>query len=370
MPSFCAHYDRGHCRSCSWIERDYGEQLLAKEAAIRAGLGGRVRLETAFASVPQGFRNRAKMSVTGTSAAPIIGLTGESELDQGRELLDCPIHHPRLNELITALPAWIARQGIAPYQIQARVGELKGLIAFYSPGSREMYLRLILRSESAIPAIRAGLAELSLEFPDLVCISVNLQPIPHAILEGPQEIVLTQRKSIHHRVGHLALKLAPQAFVQTNVDVATELYATSARWIAERPDSRMMELYCGQGAFSFFAAPHVSAALGIEINADAVATAQATARELGFQHIEFRTADATRVGHEINGFRPDLILVNPPRRGVGADGVKLILESGVERVIYSSCSIESLARDAASLQGNYRIQRARLFDLFPHTAHF
>src|SRR4051794_3228453 len=124
MATFCAHYDRGRCRSCSWIERSYDAQIAAKEAKLREALGdwlagavpgaqaqapGMPVWEPSVASSPRAFRNRAKMVVTGTTEAPIIGLTGQGELDAGRELLDCPIHHPRLNELIAALPDYIRR---------------------------------------------------------------------------------------------------------------------------------------------------------------------------------------------------------------------------------------------------------------------
>jgi 23S rRNA (uracil747-C5)-methyltransferase len=382
--SFCTYFNANRCGSCQWIEKDYGRQIREKEERIRAklGLAEDFRMESPALSASEGFRNRAKMTVTGTASDPVIGLPGASttdlgRLDEGRELLDCPIHHPKLNELFNLVKAFITRFGIVPYRMGERRGELKGLIAFYSPDSQEMYLRFVLRSRASVRAIEKMLPELQRSLPELTCISVNLQPIPHAILEGAEEIILTERKWIRHRLGPVELKLAPQAFVQTHVEGATRLYETAARWIAEagtpaHPVERMLELFCGQGAFSFFAQASVQNVLGIEINADAIRAAQETAQERGFRHLRFKVADAMRVAEEIAEFAPDLILVNPPRRGLGG-GVELIAKAAPPNFIYSSCSIETLAQDLKVLRAQipaYRVKKVQLFDFFPHTAHF
>jgi 23S rRNA (uracil747-C5)-methyltransferase len=386
-PSFCAYFNEGRCASCSWIELAYPAQLAAKEARIRDALDPLsptpLALEPSIGSAPRGFRNRAKLVVTGTVDEPIIGLAGDvaagTALDQGRELLACPIHHPALNALIGELPAFIRLARLAPYRIAERQGELKGLIAFHSPGTGETYLRFVLRSQECVSRLRKHLPSLLARFPSLTCVSANLQPVPHAILEGPEEIFLTEASSISHCLGPVPLRLAPQAFTQTHLEVATQLYATAARWIAELEPRRMLELYCGQGAFSFFAARALAAAgslsrlHGIDLNAAAVAAAQATAREQGFAHLSFACLDAARgegaVADEIARFAPDLILANPPRRGL-ADGVRLLEAERPAHFIYSSCSIHTLATDLARLAPLYAIRRAQLFDMFPHTPHF
>lgn len=371
MTSFCSHFNQRRCGSCQWIESAYPSQLERKEKTIREALAflGSVPLEKSVGSPTEGFRNRAKMTVTGALENPVIGLQGESDLDEGRELLDCPIHHPKLNEMLALLPELIRDYRLSPYKIRERRGELKGLIAFYSPLSDQMYLRFVVRSKESVARIKKLVPILQEKFPALACISANIQPIPHAILEGPEEIILTERKYIDHQLGPIRLKLAPQAFVQTNVTVATELYRTAARWVAEIHPARMLELFCGQGAFSFFSAESADQLLGIELNPDAVQAANETAREMRLNHLEFKAADAGKVAAEIEEFAPDLILANPPRRGLG-ESLALIERYAPPRFLYSSCSIETLASDLKKLASLYRLNRARLFDLFPHTAHF
>jgi 23S rRNA (uracil747-C5)-methyltransferase len=327
------------------------------------------------------------MMVSGSTASPVIGLLGEEDLDQGREILDCAIHHPRLNELIGALPELIRDHSLEPYRIKDRKGELKGLIAYYSPESRQMYLRFVLRSQAQLAKVEAMLPRLQAAFPDLVCVSANIQPVPHAILEGPEEIFLTERKTIDHRIGSLRVKLAPQAFVQTNFKVASLLYETAAGWIGEalsgpgdpanpsnpanpgNPCKKMLELFCGQGLFSFFAHGRVGEALGVELNEDAVHTARATARELGITNLDFKAMDASEVSDEVAAYAPDLVLANPPRKGMGR-GIDLILKCLPAHFIYSSCSIDSLSTDLRKIADSYRLRRVQLFDMFPHTQHF
>ena len=375
MPSFCSYFNSNLCRSCESIEDEYPKQIQRKEEVLQEALCffPLPRLEPSVRSPIQGFRNRVKMMVTGTVQDPVIGLTGKESLDEGQELLECPIHHPKLNELMQAMPEFIRDYQLIPYQIQERKGELKGLIAFYAPGENEttgqMYLRFVLRSKECVSRIQKLFPALQARFPHLQVVSANLQPIPHAILEGPEEIFITQKKTIDYRLGAYTLQLSPQAFVQTNTVVATQLYQTAARWVEESKSEKLLELFCGQGAFSFFSASFVQEAIGIEINEDAIKTANETAALLGLKHLRFIATDAAQMTHEMQAFSPDLILVNPPRRGLGKS-IEWIQKSQPKHLIYSSCAVDTLAMDLKKLESTYRVKKIQLFDLFPHTEHF
>lgn len=371
MSTFCAAFDTHRCRSCEWLELSYDEQLRKKEERVRRELGflGDFTLDPSVGSEPQAFRARVKMSVTGTLEKPVIGLLGEDALDEGRELLDCPIHHPELNALLSALPEFIREHRLTPYRIAERTGELKGLIAFRSPGSGEMYLRFVLRSKDGVARIKKGLPFLQSRFPSLTVVSANLQPIPHAILEGKEEIVLTANTTIEHRLGRFSLRLSPQAFVQTNPDVAHRLYQRAAELVGQSGARSLVELYCGQGAFSFYAAERIATGLGIELNADAVRTANETAGRLGFSHLRFEAADAASVTRLLRQAAPDIVLVNPPRSGLRG-AAEMIVAQSPQHLIYSSCEITTLAHDLRKFLPEYRVRRVGIFDLFPHTEHF
>lgn len=364
MKTFCSYYNESQCKSCDLIESSYPEQIALKQKVLSQSLKG---LEApdflpTITSRQTHFRNKAKLIVSGNLEGPVIGILGS-------ELLHCPLHLNKINELLPALKTFITQARLVPYDIASKSGELKGIIIFHSEETGESYLRFILRSKEALDRIKKHHLSLLESFPHLKCLSVNIQPVPHAILEGEEEIFITERTSILHRLGDITFRLGPRAFVQTNQVVALSLYRTAASWIKESHHKKFMELYCGQGAFSFFAAPYVENGLGIEINEDAVKVAQESAKEFNLTQLSFKSADAGSVGDNIKNFSPDVILVNPPRRGLDK-ALKVLMDNQPKMIIYSSCNHETLIQDLNELKNGYKISRIQIFDMFPNSSHF
>lgn len=370
MNTFCSYYNQGICSSCSRIELPYPDQIELKNEKLTKLLDQFTPFELLppVQSTNTYFRNKAKFTVTGTMENPVIGLTGEMDLDQGREILDCPLHHPLINQLVHEMGDFIRLCRLKPYQIKSREGELKGII-IYASESKEMYLRLILRSKESLDRIKKHLSHLKTKFPQLSCLSANIQPIPHAVLEGDEEYFFTPQHYIHHQMGEVSMNLHPQGFVQTNQSVARQLYSTAAAWTKEVSPGSFVELFSGQGAFSFFIQKYVKSALGVEINKEAVERANQTAQEMNWSHLKFVAEDAAKVKDLVVKFSPDLILVNPPRRGMG-QAIEILKEVKSRYFIYSSCNAETMAQDIKQLKDNFRIRKVQLFDMFPHTDHF
>lgn len=371
MKTFCAYYNQGTCRSCEMISIDYDDQIRLKEENLIKELNPLQfpQLLPTVTSSPAQFRNKVKLSVTGTSDNPIIGLLGEDNFDAGREILNCPLHLKKINEVLPKIKMFITLAKLIPYQISSKNGELKGLIIFFSEKSSEMYLRFVCRSKESMTRIQKYLPSLMTEVSELKSVSMNIQPTPHAILEGEEEISLTANASINYHLAHLKLTLNPKAFTQTNQQISEKLYATAANWISDLKIDKFLELFCGQGAFSFFSAPFIQEGLGIEINSSAVIQANETAQNLNLHHLHFKCADAQNVLDDIKKFNPSLLLVNPPRRGLG-ESIQIIKDQRPPFIIYSSCSYQTLAKDLKTLDAFYQIKKIQIFDMFPHTAHF
>lgn len=222
--------------------------------------------------------------------------------------------------------------------------------------------------------------------------SVNVQPVHQAVIEGPEEIVLADaslglgdrllmRLSLpeteHRPARELPLLLPTRSFFQTNTAVAEALYATAAEWshdltgtggTASRP-AEVWDLFCGVGGFGLALADQSRQVRGVEVSAPAIDGAREAARLMGLRpgEVDFAAGDA-RVLDPAAGAVRDLLVVNPPRRGIGADLAGRIEASGTPRVLYSSCNPVSLAKDLARMP-SLRVRRARLFDMFPHTNH-
>ena len=407
----CQLHDASLCRSCPNLDLPLAQQLQLKQSAVQATLAGQVEARAwlePFASAPSQFRNKAKLAVSGTTHAPVLGLV--DRFDNGTDLTSCPLH---VNEIKAALPPLtraITRMGLQPYSIVKRHGELKHVLVTASANGQLM-VRFVLRSTAQLPAIRKGAPRLQSELPGLRVLSVNIQPRPAAILEGEREIILSQDSTldmplylpklgadgvvVNNKKSVLPLVLPPQSFFQTNSDVAAGLYAQARAWARDyaggqagvltgepgaggaHPDATqssqsIWDLYCGVGGFALALAQPGAQVLGVEVSAPAIDGARAAAARLGLTspQVRFEAGDASVLdasGQVYGHDKPDLLVVNPPRRGIGELAAS-IEGSGIKRVLYSSCNPASLAKDL-EVMSSYRVRRARLFDMFPYTNH-
>ncbi|HWU23102.1 MAG TPA: 23S rRNA (uracil(747)-C(5))-methyltransferase RlmC [Nocardioides sp.] len=358
----CRHFAVGECRSCAWLGQPYAEQLAAKDRAVRSVVAAGEWLPPQ-ASVLAGFRNKAKLVVTGTADAPVLGILGPDR--DGVDLRDCGLYPASLQAVFPLLAAFIGRAGLAPYSVRERTGELKHLLVTESPDG-ELMVRFVLRSTEAEARIRKHLPGLLAELSRLRVVTLNLQPAPAAVLEGEREIVLTEADTLPMRVGDLTLHLRPRSFFQTNTAIAAALYRRAAGWVDEVAPASVWDLYCGVGGFALHAAAPGRDVVGIEISADAIASAERSRDEAGLPgRVRFEEGDAT--AYAAGRPAPDLVIVNPPRRGLGQ--LAADLEASAPRhVLYSSCNPETLARDLG-VMGGYRVVRGQLFDMFPQTGH-
>jgi 23S rRNA (uracil747-C5)-methyltransferase len=362
----CSYFDAGVCRSCTLMGVPYADQLARKDAHARdllAPYGDAVWLPP-VPSAEAGYRNKAKMVVSGTADAPTIGILDEA--GRGVDLRECGICAPGVRAALPVLADFITRTGIEPYSVPERRGELKYLLVTLSPDD-ELMVRFVVRTEAAVERIRARLGALLTALPAAVVVTANLQPEHKAVVEGETEIVLTPQSSLVMRVGGIPLRLRPQSFFQTNTAVAESLSAQVTEWVDAVAPSSVWDLYCGVGGFALNVAATGRRVVGVETSAEAVRSARATAAAAGLPQVAFRAGDATAFAL---GARtaPELVIVNPPRRGIGAELSGWLERSRVRSVVYSSCNPNSLAHDLARMP-SYRIRTGRVLDMFPQTGH-
>ena len=364
----CSYFVAGRCHSCSQLELPYADQLAAKQVvaarALGAGDGAGVRWLAPFASRESGFRNKAKMVAGGTSRQPTLGILDAA--GRGVDLRDCGLYPPGLHESLPVLADFVARAGLTPYDVPARTGELKHVIVTQSPEG-DLMVRFVLRSQEAVARIRKHLPDLERALPRLVVASVNLLPEHKAVGEGEHELLLTRQETLRMRVNGLDLYLRPQSFFQTNTEVAAALYRQAQAWVSELAPASIWDLYCGVGGFALHCAAPGRRVTGIETSREAVASAALSAREADLLGVAFEVGDATAFALAAREV-PDLVIVNPPRRGLGPDLCAWLEGSGVAHVVYSSCHAASLERDLASMP-SLRPRRAQVLDMFPHTTH-
>ena len=364
----CALFDAHRCHSCLWIKHPMAEQLSAKETALRQLLAGRSVAEWCppVYGAEQAFRNKAKMVVSGSVEKPILGIINCNGVPE--DLTACPLYPPSFQAVFAGLKPFIARAGLTPYNIERKRGELKYILLTESRSTGRFMLRFVLRSSQKLEQLRQALPSLLAQLPQLSVVSANIQPVHMAIMEGELEIPLTEEQALAENFNDVPLFILPQSFFQTHPEVASALYATARNWVRALPVNHMWDLFCGVGGFGLHCATPGMRLTGIEISAQAIACAQRSADLLGLSRIQFQALDSTSFALAQQDI-PDLVLVNPPRRGIGAALCDYLSQMRPAYILYSSCNAQTMARDIAQLAG-YQIARVQLFDMFPHTAHY
>lgn len=375
----CHHHAAFRCRSCTLLELPRVQQLRDKEAHARSLVDSPLWLPT-VAGAEAGFRNKAKMSVGGTAAEPTLGILDASFA--GVDLRDCGLHTPGLRSGLGVLASFVTRADLTPYDVARRRGELKHVLATESPDG-ELMVRLVMRSTALEARVRKHLPWLLAALPALRVLTINVQPEHKAVLEGDREIVLTPAATLPMRLAGLDLELRPQGFFQTNTLIAAALYEQARTWVdALVPELvirrgsaaadgapgdqsvRVWDLYSGVGGFALACAGPGRSVTGVEVSQEAVQAARLAAPP----GVAFVAADATAWALA-QPQPPDLVVVNPPRRGIGPELAGWLERAGVPHVVYSSCNAESLARDLAAMPSLRPVQ-ARVLDMFPHTSHY
>lgn len=375
----CAHFDAGRCRSCQWLALPYPEQLAQKQQALQQLLPPQAELTLlpAEPSAQSGFRYKAKMVVLGSAEQPELGIINEQ--GQAVDLSDCPLYPADFAAVFASIKRFIQLAGLTPYNVTERRGELKFILLSQSLHSGRFMLRFVLRSKNYLAVIQKYLPQLLSWQPALSVISINLQPQHAAVLEGAEEIILSSEQLLREQLNDVPLYLTPQSFFQTNPQLAARLYQTAADWVLQLTQqgetlTRVWDLFCGVGGFGLhlanvlrkkaFLEPELT---GIEIAEAAITSAKAAANELELKQVTFQALDSAAFAQAAE-YAPDLLVVNPPRRGLGLPLCQDIVRLAPRWIIYSSCNAKTQAADLQHLPG-YRVVQVQLFDFFAHSNH-
>lgn len=369
----CSDFQSGVCRSCGHLDRTYERSLADKRAGIAELFPG-VMIGDWVTCVPAaGSRIRARLAITGTSDDARIGF-----LDEHRQLVavdQCPLHHPLINEWTQGLPDLIREAQLTPYDPAIDRGELKFVVVTCSPSHQQLMVQFVLRSREAVDRVRRLWQTGRMQTNTTVRVaSINLQPVRSSLINGPDEIALSDDQRLPMTFGGIELLFGPGSFVQTNHSIAEKLYQAAAAHCEAAGAWHVLDLYCGAGAFGLTVARSVSSVFGVDSSADATGAAAEAARRNGIGNARFECRRLDQPAESAAWLEPggepfDTIICNPPRRGLDSMSLSLIHQLSPQCVIYSSCNPTTLARDTQLLASAYAIEHLQPFDMFPFTSH-
>ncbi|MGB4709968.1 MAG: methyltransferase [Fuerstiella sp.] len=364
---YCRHFNAGICRSCSLLDMAADQALNAKSVRLQKLFPDAAKICDFPAEVPpEGNRIRAKLAISGSTDFPVIGFHGPN-----RQLIavdDCALHHPEINRFAAEIRQLIREYKLTPFNVELNTGELKFVVLTYSPSHQQIMVQWVLRSLEAVDRIRKLAATIQ-QSHSIAVMSVNVQPQRAAVIQGRQEIIVSESDVLPVTMCERTLYYGPQSFIQTSYPVAQQLYQAVKDLLRSRRARRMLELYCGVGAFSLTAADELTIGLGLEISSDAIRCGNRAAELNRLPGLKFHQHDSqTPTSQQLIHGKWDVAICNPPRRGLDSEAVQLLNTVNAQTLVYSSCNPETLRRDVDAFP-EYKLREIRPFNMFPMTEH-
>ncbi len=356
----CPH--AGSCGGCAWQHVAYERQLREKRGAVEKTLSAVGVTATSISPATERFHHRNRMDyVFGPGGE--LGLKQPGRWDAHLDLSTCLLLSPDGFEVVKRVRDWAHAHAIQPWDNKAHLGFLRYLVIREGKETGER-LAMLVTADGPLEKERELVEALS---PLCTSIVHGINPTVTDLSIAQTLRPLKGEALLREKVGGVTYRIHPNAFFQTNTRMAGVLLEHVRALVKSGTHARLLDLYCGGGFFSLALAKDVESALGVELDAQAINQAEATAEENGIGNVRYRAEAAEALSWETEN--PDVVIVDPPRSGLHPKVRKTLLEKLPPRIIYVSCGYKALATDLAELLKAYKAEPAACIDLFPHTPH-
>ncbi len=365
------------CGGCVFRHISYEAELRAKEQRVRdalsriGGFSDLPVLPILGAQQPDRYRNKAQFPIGSDGEGGILFGFYSTHSHRIIPCKDCLLHPVEFIRAMEAVGRWQAETGETAYDEEMGKGTLRHLYLRKGFASGQVMVCIVANAASLRGEER--LCELLREsVPGLSGVLLNRNTERTNVVLGKENRVLWGSELLEDTLCGLRFTLSPHSFYQVNRDQAERLYETAAQYAALTGKETVLDLYCGAGTIGLSMAAHAKRLIGVEIVEDAVENARANAARNGVTNAEFFCGDAPKAAAMLRarGEAPDVVILDPPRKGCGEELVDVVSSMSPRRVVYVSCDPATLARDLRFFASRgYQPQEARPADLFPRTAH-
>ena len=355
-----------------WQVLPYERQLEVKaeqvdDALRRIGRLEGYALEPIVPAVQQWrYRNKLEYSFgTSDDGGLVCGFHVPGRYDAVAPMTDCMLASERNNAAREQVLAWCRERGLDAWDRRSHQGILRNLIVREGRRTGQLQVRLVTSPADIGAEELVGRVD---------CEGLFLTQTADLgeSTAGGTTTHLAGAPKLEDRIGDLTFRISPEAFFQTNTEMAEALYGTAVEYAQLRGHERVFDLFCGIGTIGLTMAARAREVAGVEIVEAAVADAIENARVNEVTNARFAAGDIRLAMRELveRAGRPDVLVVDPPRAGLSQKVVRRLIEAGPERIVYVSCNPTTLAPNAAQLvEAGYRLSRVRPVDLFPQTPH-
>ena len=362
------------CGGCDFWHMDYAEETRLKAERVKTclnRLGGEHLSEMPILAAPTcyGYRNKAQYPVAAKKGRAYAGFfrAGTHDVVENRR---CRILPEETDGVKDAVMDYVNQFRIPVYDEAAHKGLLRHIYVRRGEVSGQILVCLVCNGER-LPKADALLERLR-KIPGFTTLVLSVNTKKGNAVLGDKFITLYGPGYIEDTLCGLTFRLSPRSFYQVNHHQAQRLYETAISLAGITKNDTVLDLYCGVGTITLAMAGSAGKVIGVEVIPQAVEDARDNARRNGIENAEFFCGDAGQaaLALEKNGVRPDVVVVDPPRKGLNADTIEALHRMAPRRIVYVSCDPATLARDVALLkERGYTLQSATAADLFPRCAH-
>ena len=299
----------------------------------------------------------------------MLGFHARGRWDRINDVRDCMLASERNNAVRAFVRDWCDAQGLGAYDRRSQTGLLRNLVVREGRNTGDLQVRLVTSvGEFDVDALGE---ELRTRFPEAAFLWTRMEGPSGSTHGGVTEIV-TGDEYLKETIGDLEFSISPEAFFQTNTEMAERLYGIACDYAGLAGTERVYDLFCGIGTLSLMLALRAAEVWAVEISEEAVADAIRNAERNEIENIHFFAGDVRDAVRPLaeQAPRPDVVVVDPPRAGLSTKMVRRLLETRPRRIVYVSCNPTTLAPNAAQMaEDGYRLVKVRAVDMFPHTPH-
>lgn len=363
------------CGGCQWQHIDYEYQLVAKRNQVIQALeriGGFVQPPVdpvLVAASPLGYRNKATYPLDTSATGQVQAGYYQKGSHQLINLNQCPVQDPHLNPLLAEVKRDIQKQNWQIYDEQRHQGQIRHLSLRIGRRTGEILLTLVVKNWH-LPQIETQAQEWLKRYPQLVGVSLNRNGDRTNAIFGNETRCIAGVPYLREKFAGLEFQVRPDTFFQIYTETAEALLQVIQSELNLQGHEVLVDAYCGIGTLTLPLAKLVQQVIGLEIQPAAVQQAIFNAQHNGIENVTFQVGAVEKILQNL-GIIPDVVLLDPPRKGCDHAVIKTLLQAKPSRIVYVSCKVATLARDLKLLcaEGLYTITRVQPADFFPQTAH-
>jgi 23S rRNA (uracil1939-C5)-methyltransferase len=371
----CPVYEQ--CGGCQLQHLSYEGQLDAKRDILLQSLERHTKLklddmdirQTIGMDNPWHYRNKSQFQVGTQNGKAIAGLYSMNS-NKLIDIDECIVQHPLTNKVTTEIKRIINDFNIPVFDDKKKKPILKTIVTRVGFETGEVQVVLVT-SEKKIPRKELLINEIQKRLPEVVSIAQNINPKKTALVFGDETIHLSGKESIEERLEEFTYELSARAFFQLNPIQTSKLYNEAKKAAALTGEEKVVDAYCGVGTIGLWLADGAKEIRGMDVIKEGIDDAKKNAEKFGVDHAEYFVGGAETLmpKWKNEGWRPDVVVVDPPRTGCDNKLLDTLKEVKPKTFVYVSCNPSTLAKDIDYLKKQYRVEYLQPVDMFPQTAH-